>query len=160
MTTIQYLDHLPKDMEDKMVEGFVAYEASHGIDVNYTKFALIMSNEQGALVGVLNAYICISEVYVQDFWIAAEYRRKGYGRKLMEALEDRFKGKGFNNINLVTNHFNAVDFYKKCGFTEECVRKNIKNPKLSKSFFVKFFDDEVQHQGVLNKIHTVEKIAS
>jgi hypothetical protein len=39
--------------------------------------------------------------------------------------------------------------YKKCGFVEEFTRINKKNPKLSKTFFVKYFDEEDQFQGVL-----------
>jgi len=51
---------------------------------------------------------------------------------------------------LVTSAFQAPDFYRKCGFTAEFTRENKKNPKLSKTFFVKFFDDEIQTQGILN----------
>ena len=81
-------------------------------------------------------------------WIDYNYRRKGYGRKLLEDLEERFEGKGFNNINLVTNQFNAPAFYKKGGFKIEFIRKNIKNPKLTKFFFVKYFKNEHQTQGL------------
>lgn len=69
---------------------------------------------------------------------------------ILQALENHFRGKGFNNINLVTSAFQAPGFYEKCGFQVEFVRENMKNPKLTKTFFVKFFDDEVQTQGLLN----------
>ena len=45
----------------------------------------------------------------------------------------------FNNINLVTNSFQAPGFYEKCGFKLEFIRKNEKNPKLTKYFYVKYF---------------------
>ncbi len=82
-------------------------------------------------------------------WVHSKYRGQGYGRKLIHELEAKFKGQGFNNINLCTNTFNAPEFYKKCGFIAEFTRENKKNPKLSKTFFVKFFEDEVQNQGIL-----------
>lgn len=77
------------------------------------------------------------------------YRGRGYGRKLLQAVEDHFKGQGFNNINLVTSAFQAPEFYKKCGFTAEFTRINKINPQLSKTFFVKFFEEENQTQGLL-----------
>lgn len=81
----------------------------------------------------------------------ANHRGKGYGRKLLQALEEHFKGKGFNNMNLVNSAFKAPEFYKKCGFAAEFVRKNSKNPVLTKTFFVKYFEDEMQTHGILGK---------
>ena len=67
----------------------------------------------------------------------------------MKALEDRFVGKGYNNINIVTSAFKAPEFYKKCGFTVDFVRENKHHPKLTKTIFVKYFDDAYQYQGVV-----------
>jgi ribosomal protein S18 acetylase RimI-like enzyme len=127
----------------------VDYEASHGIDVNYKKFAMVLTDESGNAFGVLNAFTAFSEVYIDDMWVDKFYRGKGYGRKLLQELENYFEGKGFNNINLVTNAFNAPEFYKKCGFTAEFTRENKVNPKLTKTFFIKYFENEMQAQGVL-----------
>lgn len=147
-STIELVDKLPDDVEAKMNKDLVAYESSHGVDVNYKKFALILRNDQGETIGVLNAFTAFSEIYIDDMWIYEPFRGKGYGKKLIQALEDRFKGKGFNNINLVTSAFSAPGFYQKCGFTIEFVRKNEKNPKLTKTFLIKYFDDEIQTQGL------------
>lgn len=148
---IEFVDQLPADVEEKMREDLVEYESNHGIDVNYKNFAIILTGESGDTVGVVNAFTAFSEVYVDDMWVHSLYRGKGYGRKLLQALEDHFEGKGFNNINLVTNAFNAPEFYKKCGFTEEFVRVNKVNPKLTKTFFIKHFKNEIQTQGILKK---------
>ena len=45
------------------------------------------------------------------------------------------------NINLTTYDFQAPDFYKKCGYEVEFVRKNKEEPKLTKYFLVKYFND-------------------
>jgi ribosomal protein S18 acetylase RimI-like enzyme len=148
---IDFIDELTEDMERRMTKGFVEYETSHGIDVNYKKFAVVLTNEDNIAFAILNAFTAFSEVYIEDLWVDKAYRGQGYGRKLLEELENRFKGKGFNNINLVTSAFNSPEFYKKCGFEVEFVRKNPKNPKLTKTFFVKYFEDDVQNQGVLKK---------
>ena len=59
-----------------------------------------------------------------------------------------FKNKGFNNINLVTSAFQAPEFNRKCGYVAEFTRENTRNPKLSKTFFSKYFEDTVQTQGL------------
>ena len=147
---ITFVDSLTKDQEEKMVKDLVEYESSHGIDVNHKKFALVLTDESGNLFGVLNAFTAFSEIYIDDMWIDKYYRGKGYGRKLLQALENHFEGQGFNNINLVTSAFNAPTFYKKCGFTIEFVRANKKNPKLTKTFFIKYFKNDIQTQGILS----------
>ena len=134
-----------------MRDDLVSYETSHGVDVNYKRFALVLSDDQNTTLGVLNAFTAFAEIYIDDMWVDSHYRGKGYGRKLIQALEDYFKGKGFNNINLVTNQFQAPEFYKKCGFELEFIRKNIKNSKLTKFFFIKYFCDEKQTQGIYPK---------
>lgn len=147
--TIEFVDTISQAEEEKMRKDLIAYESSHGIDVNYRRFSMIFKNAQNEIFGILNAFTAFSEIYVDDIWIDTPCRGKGFGKKLLQALEDHFKGKGFNNINLVTSAFQAPEFYKKCGFKVEFIRENKKNPKLTKTFFVKFFDDEVQTQGIL-----------
>jgi ribosomal protein S18 acetylase RimI-like enzyme len=146
---IEFTNELSDEIEEKMRKDLVEYENNHGIDVNYKKFALVLKDESGNALGVLNAFTAFSEVYVDDMWVDSSYREKGYGRKLLQELENHFEGKGFNNINLVTSAFNAPEFYKKCGFIVEFVRENKINPKLTKTFFIKYFKNECQTQGVL-----------
>ncbi|HEU5280606.1 MAG TPA: GNAT family N-acetyltransferase [Gammaproteobacteria bacterium] len=145
----EFTDTLSDEIEEKMRQDLVAYESSHGIDVNYKKFALILRDESGDVLGVLNAFTAFSEVYVDDMWVDSAHRGKGYGRKLLQELEDHFEGKGFNNINLVTSAFSAPEFYKKCGFIVEFVRENKINPQLTKTFFIKYFKNTNQTRGIL-----------
>lgn len=145
---IECVDEISKGLEEKMQKDLVKYESSHSIDVNYKKISIV-AKKNGTPIGVVNAYTAFAEVYVDDIWVDTSFRSQGYGRKLLQELENYFKGKGFNNINLVTSAFQAPEFYKKCGFTVEFVRINKKNPKLTKTFFVKYFEDEIQTQGIL-----------
>lgn len=149
MTSIEFVDKLPEEVEEKMNKDLVEYESSRGIDVNYKKFAMILREEKGDVIGVLNAFTAFSEIYIDDMWVYKPFRGKGYGRKLLQECENHFKGKGFNNMNLVTSAFSAPGFYQKCGFELEFVRENKKNPQLTKTFFVKYFEDEMQTQGIL-----------
>lgn len=148
---INFVDQIPEDFEKIMRKDLVEYEAYHGIDVNFKRFALVLTKKTGEIFGALNAFTAFSEVYIDDMWIEKSQRRKGYGSKLIQALEDYFEGKGYNNINLVTSAFQAPEFYKKCGFTAEFIRENKINPKLTKIFFVKYFKNQVQTQGIIKK---------
>jgi ribosomal protein S18 acetylase RimI-like enzyme len=146
---IEQADQLPDEVENLIHQGHVRDEAENGIVCNYKKFALVIKDSEGEIVGALQAYTAFSEIYVDDIWVDPSCRGKNIGRKLLACLEGKFKGKGYNNINLVTSHFQAPGFYKKCGFEVEFVRVNQKNPYLSKTFFIKYFDDDDQYQGVL-----------
>lgn len=57
----------------------------------------------------------------------------------METVENYYKNKGYENINLTTYGFQALEFYKKCGFKVEFIRKSKENPKLNKYYLVKYF---------------------
>jgi len=146
---IEFTETLSEEIEEKMRKDLVKYESGHGIDVNYKKFALVLKDKFGNTLGVLNAFTAFSEVYVDGMWVDSFCRGKGYGRKLLQELENRFEGKGFNNINLVTSALNAPEFYKKCGFAVEFVRENKVNPQLTKTFFIKYFKNEYQTQGII-----------
>lgn len=149
MSRITVVAALDEITEKKMRDDLIEYEASHGIVVNYKQFALIMRDDSGQAIGVLNAYTAFSEIYIDDIWVDSAHRHQGHGRALIAELESMFEGKGFNNINLVTSAFQAPSFYEKCGFTAEFTRENQHNLKLSKTFFVKFFKNSDQSQGLI-----------
>ena len=79
------------------------------------------------------------EVHIGDLIVYEKHRNKHIGTKLVETVENYFKDKGFENMNLTTYGFQAPEFYKKCGFKIEYIRENKENPKLNKYFLVKYF---------------------
>lgn len=139
---ISFVEQISKETSAKMDHGLKEYNSSHGINVDFTPFALELFNENNQTIGVLEAFSSYSSIHIADLWIDAAYRGKGYGRLLIAELESLYKNKGFDNINTVTCAFQARDFYRKCGFEEEFVRINKTNPKLNLTFFVKFFKHE------------------
>lgn len=138
---IKLVDKLSGDIEEKMERGLKEYAISHEIHVDYKPFALVLFDEKNEAIGVLDAFSSYSSIHIRDIWVDKSHRGKGYGRKLITELENIFKNKGLNNINLVTCSFQAPNFYKKCGFQVEFVRTNLENPKLNMTFFIKYFDD-------------------
>ena len=75
---------------------------------------------------------------LEDVIVYEENRNKHIGSKLIKAVEEHFKDTKFKNINLTTYGFQAPEFYKKCGFEVEFIRKNETNPKLDKYFLIKY----------------------
>ncbi len=148
MTSIKILADIPESLEKIISADLDLYEQSHGVTVNYRQFALVLLNENKEEIGVLKAYTAFSEIYIDDIWVHSKHRGKGYGKKLMTHLENHFENKGFNNINLVTSQFQAPEFYKKCGYTLEFVRQNTKNPCFTKYFYIKYFKNKQQTQGL------------
>ena len=148
---IEKINALPGVIQKMVQTGHTQDEAKTGITCNYQSFSLIYKTKIDTVVGVLQAYSAFAEIYVDDLWVEPEHRKQGIGRALLKALEIQFKGKGYNNINLVTSQFQAIDFYKKCGFEIEFVRTNTHNPALSKTFFIKFFSDADQYQGTCKR---------
>ena len=144
---MSFVDVLPEEIEKTMSAGMADYESDHGVDVNFRRFAIIIEDDLGKPLGVLNAYTAYAEIYIDDLWVDSRYRGMGHGTQLINLVEDAYRDQGFNNINLVTSAFQAPGFYRKCGFEEEFTRANLQNPELSKTFFVKFFDSDVQTQG-------------
>lgn len=136
---IKLTETLSEDIEKRMEQGFLEYEREHGIEINYKRFYFLLLDERELALGVLNAFTVYAEIYVDDLWIDKSIRGQGYGRLLLTTLETHFRGKGYNNINLVTNAFQAPAFYKKCGYEVEFIRENKTNPKLTKTFFIKYF---------------------
>ena len=148
--TCSHIDFIDQQLEKRMREDLIAYENSHGIHCDYQKYSFTIKNGIN-VVGILNTYTAFAEVYIEDIWVDAKYRKKGYGKQLVTAFEKHFENRGFNNINLCTSDFQAPEFYKKCEFTLEFIRQNRANPKLSKYFFVKFFKNKNQDQGIVRK---------
>lgn len=145
---IDLVDKIDAKTEEKMRDGFIENETKNAVEINYKCFSITISKNND-IIGVLCAYTALSEIYVDDIWVDKNHRGKGFGKKLLSFLENHFKGKGFNNINLVTSDFQAPDFYKKCGYKAEFRRINEKNSKFNKTFFVKYFGEETQTQGLL-----------
>lgn len=127
-----------ENIENFIEEEQEKYESKNGVVCNYTPFCFT-ARIGDELVGAISGATCFSEVYIDELVVKEEYRGKNIGSQLMNAIEKFYKDYGFNNINTMTNEFQAAKFYEKCGFELEFVRKNKDNPKLSKYFYVKYF---------------------
>lgn len=132
-----FLIEVPPKISDLLESEYDRYEQEHGVRCNFKPFAII-AKENENVIGIATGYTAFSEIYVDDLLVLPDYRRKGVGRALLHQVEAHFQNQNFTNINLVTNAFQAPEFYKKCGYELEFVRKNPKFPKFTKYFFIKW----------------------
>ena len=121
---------------DFIHEEFTFYGEQNGVVLNYDEFCFAAEDEDGKIMGVITGRAYYNEVHIGDLIVDRECRRSGLGSKLVGAVEDAYKGKGYDKITLTTFGFQAPEFYKKLGYKVEFVRED-KDPKLSKFFLAK-----------------------
>lgn len=136
MLNIEYKEELDEEFYKIIDDEFNKFATKNGVNCNYKPFSFI-AKEDNKFVGLITGHSYYKEVHIGDLIILEEYRNKHIGSMLVKAVEDYFKDKEFENINLTTYGFQALEFYKKCGYEIEFIRKNKINSKLDKYFLVK-----------------------
>lgn len=139
---------------------FSDYATDCDVALNYEEFCFA-AEDDGKIAGVITGRAYYNEVYIGDLIVGKGYRRDGVGSKLVAAVEEAYKGKGYEKIALTTFGFQAPEFYKKLGYQLEFVRKD-KDPKLSKYFYLKkinflpgMIEKETDIQILINNIDRV-----
>ena len=126
--------------EDKRVGEFINkeftdYAVDYDVELNFEEFTFA-AEDDGKIAGIITGRAYYNEVHIGDLIIGKDYRRAGVGSRLVAAVEEAFKGKGYEKIALTTFGFQAPEFYKKLGYELEFVRED-KDPRLSKYFYLK-----------------------
>ncbi len=137
MINITYQENLDEEFYNIIDEEFNKFAIKNEVICNYKPFSFI-AKENNKVVGIITGRSYYKEIHINDLIVLEEYRNKQIGSKLIEAVENFYRNKGFENINLTTYKFQAPDFYKKCGFEIEFIRKNKENSKLDKYYLVKY----------------------
>jgi len=138
MINIEKIENLDEKYYEIINSEFNKFASKNEVVCNYTSFAFV-AKENDEVLGLITGHSYYKEVHIGDLIVFEQYRNKHIGTKLMETVEEHFKDKEFENINLTTYGFQAPEFYKKCGFEVEFIRKSKLNPKLNKYYLVKYF---------------------
>ena len=117
-------------------EEFVSYGEQNGVALNYDEFCFVAEDDDGKILGVITGRAYYNEVHIGDLIVSRECRKGGIGRSLVIAVEDAYKGKGYDKITLTTFGFQAPEFYKKLGYGVEFIRED-NDPKLRKFYLAK-----------------------
>lgn len=116
--------------------GFTRYGEQNDVVLNYDEFCFSAENAEGKIVGVITGRAYYNEVHIGDLIVDENCRGIGLGSRLVTAVEQAYRDKGYDVITLTTFGFQAPEFYKKLGYSVEFVRGH-KDPKLNKYFLKK-----------------------
>lgn len=122
-------------ISDFINDEFTNYSTDCEVELNYEDFCFV-AEDDGNIAGVIVGRAYYNEVHIGDLIVGKDYRRAGVGSKLVAAVEEAYKGKGYEKIALTTFGFQAPEFYKKLGYELEFIREDA-DPKLSKYFYLK-----------------------
>jgi ribosomal protein S18 acetylase RimI-like enzyme len=122
-------------ISDFINDEFTNYSTDCEVALNYEDFCFV-AEDDGDIAGVIVGRAYYNEVHIGDLIVGKDYRRAGVGSKLVAAVEEAYKGKGYEKIALTTFGFQAPEFYKKLGYELEFIREDAE-PKLSKYFYLK-----------------------
>ena len=136
MAEIIFAEDENEEIDELVGKGFEAHSAEHGLSSAYRPFTFI-ARENGVTVGAALGNVYYKEIHVSELLVDREHRGKNIGSELMQAVEEHYRGKGYEFISLSTHRFQAPDFYKKLGFETEFIRKSPSEPKLDKYYMVK-----------------------
>jgi ribosomal-protein-alanine N-acetyltransferase len=103
-------------------------------DLNNELASLIVAEFEKTIVGFSNLYIVAGEIQIGNFAVAAGFRNRGVGKKLMERIFETARENNCGQLLLEVRKSNkpAVDLYKSYGFVETGTRKDYyNNPKES-----------------------------
>lgn len=101
-----------EEIEDKLSdfdEKYITYRLNGNIQIGI--------EENGKIIAGLDACLTAFKIlYVSTVFVEEEYRRKGYGTKLMKEMEKRAKELGANMIRLDTFNWQGKAFYEAIGY--------------------------------------------
>ena len=89
---------------------FSEYATDCDVALNFEEFCFV-AEDDGKIAGVIIGRAYYNEVHIGDLIVGKAYRRDGVGSKLVEAVENAYKDKGYEKIALTTFGFQAPEFY-------------------------------------------------
>jgi ribosomal protein S18 acetylase RimI-like enzyme len=110
-----------------------AFGVSGGVDewilkpmIRYGKVLVLVNDGEVAGIAEYIRDFGGKEVFLYGFSIKKEYRKHGYGKKLLEDSINYFKQYGIKKMSLTVGLENkvAIELYKKIGFKNEKLLKN------------------------------------
>lgn len=83
------------------------------------EFAGAIRNDAGDIIAGASGHTWGRCCHVANLWVHASVRHQGIGRQLVRAIETHARARHCAQIVLSSHTFQAPDFYRKLGFTEQ-----------------------------------------
>lgn len=105
-----------QDDRDAIIRGLVQFNDAHAAPENFKPLTFAVRDQQGQLVGGLNAYISFRWLFITHLWIEEDARGRGLGTQLLKLAEQEAVRRNCIHIHLDTFDFQAAGFYTARGF--------------------------------------------
>ncbi len=111
------VDHNPSQADnDALMEGLITCFEREMSETRDKEFSVFLKNDLGEIFGGIQAHFDTESVYVEVLWVDKKLRKKGYGKKLLNAAELEAIKNGCVFSMLDTWDFQAEGFYLKNGY--------------------------------------------
>ena len=97
--------------------GLIGYNNEKMGKQKYKRVAISLRSDD-EIVGGIVGEVWTAVLFIQLFWMEQKYRGKGYGKKLIKAIEDEARRFGATRSYLDTMSVQAPEFYRACGYQE------------------------------------------
>lgn len=110
----------PTSKEIRFLEDMVyEYNASKTGKDDGKLFSKLIYDSENKIVAGISGWTWANACEITLFWVKEEYRKKGYGKILLNSVEEKAKKEKCKAIFLRTYSFQAPNFYQKYGFKIE-----------------------------------------
>lgn len=109
-----------KEEKELLWDGIIEYNKSVGPMLAYPPYeplSIVIKDKGDEIIAGILTKSYLKCLFVELLWVSDKYRKSGIGSKLLLKVEKTAKEKGCKFIHLDTFSFQAIDFYKKYGYT-------------------------------------------
>ena len=96
--------------------GLIRYNEHYTGSLYQEKISCFVKDENDKTVGGILGDIMWGWLYIEGIWVCNSVRSSGFGKELLNKLEQFAISKGVTNFRLETTSFQALDFYKRQGY--------------------------------------------
>lgn len=100
----------------------------------------ILRDESGKIVGGITGDMVWYRLHIDFLWVDESIRGKGYGKELLDSMENFARENHCKLIQLDTFSFQAPDFYQKHGYEVIGVIEEFPTKEHQQYFFIKRLD--------------------
>ena len=98
-------------------QSLAAFNEAIAGDSHYLPLHLIARDDSGLVIGGLLGDTYWGWLAFNILWLREDLRGQGLGSRLLRMAEDEARQRGCKNAHLDTFDFQAIDFYRKYGYT-------------------------------------------
>jgi GNAT superfamily N-acetyltransferase len=110
------VDYTPSDADNDVVREGVIASNENILGERDKAFSIFLKNDSGKVFGGIQAFLGTESVYIDTLWVVENLQKKGYGTKLLDAVEQEAIKNGCVFSLVDTWDFQAEEFYLKNGY--------------------------------------------